>query len=81
VLAAANPIGGHYECVNIFHPTYWKLVISLHSLFLVGHPHSFFSFLKKICWCHVLLRLRMIPVMTTHLCSPFFLRNTDSIYR
>lgn len=21
VLAAANPIGGHYECVNIFHPT------------------------------------------------------------
>jgi DNA helicase MCM8 len=24
VLAAANPIGGHYECVKIFHPTYWK---------------------------------------------------------
>ncbi|AQK94356.1 minichromosome maintenance 8 [Zea mays] len=22
VLAAANPIGGHYECVKIFHPTY-----------------------------------------------------------
>jgi len=22
VLAAANPIGGHYECVNIFHPTF-----------------------------------------------------------